>query len=244
LNCVQVSLAESVSPTAQEIIFESTAQPEGVHRQEVAALILPEIDRALKESGWTKTALNLVVVGIGPGSFTGIRVAVITGRTLAQSLRLPLIGVSRLEASAAALAKPAAVILSAGNSNYFAGAYESGPADPSQALLAPFFAGLPALRDQIDSIENWWADEKSYTELAAIERSKPCQRLNVSDNLATAGAKLAISRLFLSGAYSGDRFSSDPLETFAWSKVFPLYLRSPSVTVKKSNGNTHKTADS
>lgn len=46
--------------------------------------------------------LSAVLVGRGPGSFTGVRIAVATAKGLAQSLKLPLLGVSSLEAMAQA----------------------------------------------------------------------------------------------------------------------------------------------
>ncbi len=48
------------------------------------------IDEALRKLGITIHDINLIGVGIGPGSFTGIRIAVTTARMLAQILRVPL----------------------------------------------------------------------------------------------------------------------------------------------------------
>lgn len=59
--------------------------------------LLPELDRGLKSSGIVLTDLTHVVVGIGPGSYTGIRVGVIVAKTLAFSLKIPLIGICSLD---------------------------------------------------------------------------------------------------------------------------------------------------
>lgn len=59
------------------------------------------IDGALAVANRSYADLNRIVVAIGPGSFTGIRVGVSTARGLALALGAPAIGVSNLEAIAA-----------------------------------------------------------------------------------------------------------------------------------------------
>jgi tRNA threonylcarbamoyladenosine biosynthesis protein TsaB len=51
------------------------------------------IRRVLKDAGLTMKDIQLIGVGIGPGSFTGIRIAVSTARMLAQLLNVPLTGI-------------------------------------------------------------------------------------------------------------------------------------------------------
>lgn len=54
--------------------------------------LLAAIERAVGDSGgWGR--ISRIAVGIGPGSFTGIRIGVSTARALAQGHRLPLVGV-------------------------------------------------------------------------------------------------------------------------------------------------------
>jgi len=65
-----------------------------------SARLLRSIEFLLESGGWKLSDLNLVAVGIGPGSFTGIRIGVSTALGLAQTLRIPFAGVSGLEALA------------------------------------------------------------------------------------------------------------------------------------------------
>lgn len=55
--------------------------------------ILDNVDRCLKKLGIPIRDVDLIGVGTGPGSFTGIRIAVSTCRMLAQVLSKPLVGI-------------------------------------------------------------------------------------------------------------------------------------------------------
>jgi tRNA threonylcarbamoyladenosine biosynthesis protein TsaB len=65
-----------------------------------SARLLASIDFLLKNAGWDLEDLGLIVAGIGPGSFTGIRIGVATAIGLAQTLGIPFSGVSGLDALA------------------------------------------------------------------------------------------------------------------------------------------------
>lgn len=56
------------------------------------------IDEAIHEAGIDKSDLTHIAASVGPGSFTGIRIGVVTARVMAQMLGLPCIAVSSLEA--------------------------------------------------------------------------------------------------------------------------------------------------
>jgi tRNA threonylcarbamoyladenosine biosynthesis protein TsaB len=63
--------------------------------------VLEDIDALLRRGGVRDSQLEGIVVGIGPGSFTGLRMGLATARALAFSLELPLAGVSTLDVLAA-----------------------------------------------------------------------------------------------------------------------------------------------
>ncbi|KOR75446.1 Glycoprotease family protein [Candidatus Phytoplasma pruni] len=58
--------------------------------------MIPLIDIVLKESNISLKELNGIIVGVGPGSFTGIKVAVLTAKMLASELSIPLYRISSL----------------------------------------------------------------------------------------------------------------------------------------------------
>jgi len=65
-----------------------------------SARLLRSIGFLLESTGWSLSELNLVAAGIGPGSFTGIRIGVATALGLAQSLGVPFAGISGMDALA------------------------------------------------------------------------------------------------------------------------------------------------
>ncbi len=69
--------------------------------------LLERIDRLLAEGGTSKRELAGVVVGTGPGSFTGLRIGLATAKTIAYSLAIPVVGVSTTVAIAMLRTRPA-----------------------------------------------------------------------------------------------------------------------------------------
>lgn len=64
-------------------------------------VLTPQILACLEETGRTRTDIAAVVVGIGPGPFTGLRVGMATAAAFGDALGLPVHGVCSLDAIAA-----------------------------------------------------------------------------------------------------------------------------------------------
>lgn len=62
--------------------------------------LFPSISEVMRMAGITPAEIGLVGVGRGPGSFTGVRVAVMAAKTMAQVLSIPLVAPDSLEISA------------------------------------------------------------------------------------------------------------------------------------------------
>ena len=66
-----------------------------------AVTLLEDIDALLRQAGLHTGDVAALAVGVGPGSFTGVRVGLSTARGLALALDIPAAGVSTLDALAA-----------------------------------------------------------------------------------------------------------------------------------------------
>lgn len=78
------------------VVAEETTLDARAHAEHLA----PEVQRALAAAGARPADVTDVVVGIGPGPFTGLRVGIVTGRTFAFALDVPVRGLCSLDALA------------------------------------------------------------------------------------------------------------------------------------------------
>jgi len=113
-----------------------------------AERLLPLIEQALSEAGVDRSALNRVAVGLGPGSFTGLRVGIALAQGIATGLDLPLVGVPSLAALALAGAAHCeapllGALLDARRGEYFFAVFdrEARPVVPARVLPQAGVAG-------------------------------------------------------------------------------------------------------
>ncbi|MFH0385128.1 tRNA (adenosine(37)-N6)-threonylcarbamoyltransferase complex dimerization subunit type 1 TsaB [Streptococcus sp. A11] len=91
--------------------------------------LMPTVDFLVAQVGWTPKDLERIVVAQGPGSYTGLRVAVATAKTLAYTLQIDLIGVSSLQSLVpAGLSGRVVPLIDARRNSVYAGVYENGRA--------------------------------------------------------------------------------------------------------------------
>ena len=89
--------------------------------------LVPIMDAFLKKQKKSLADLEVLAVGLGPGSFTGLRVGITVAKVLAYVLKKPVMGISSLEAIARGASSwngPVAVILDARKEKLYAAVYE------------------------------------------------------------------------------------------------------------------------
>jgi tRNA threonylcarbamoyl adenosine modification protein YeaZ len=102
--------------------------------------LLPTIGRFLGEQNIRRSRLAGIVVGTGPGAFTGLRVGMATAKGLAHGLRIPLAGVSTGEALLAAAGVERGVLLMPAGPNDRLVVRAGSPAEPLPAGVEPALA--------------------------------------------------------------------------------------------------------
>jgi tRNA threonylcarbamoyl adenosine modification protein YeaZ len=101
-----------------------------------AVTLLEDVDALLRQGGAHADEIEALAVGIGPGSFTGVRVGLATARGLALALDIPVAGVSTLAALAAG-APGALPVIDARRREIFVSNGEPRVLAPAELELAP-----------------------------------------------------------------------------------------------------------
>ncbi len=192
-----------------------------------SARLLASVDFLLKSAGWSLSDLQLVAAGIGPGSFTGIRIGVATALGLAQTLSIPFAGVSGLDALAHKISMVdgrLTVVMDAQRSQVYYAEYLirqgrvrrlSGP-----TLLYPSDL-LPRLRGRSQYLVGDGAVR--YARELGLKGQKGHRMLRADLFLAAALGRLALTHK--RSWRSGEFLQSEP-----------LYVRPPDAVVRKAIG--------
>jgi tRNA threonylcarbamoyladenosine biosynthesis protein TsaB len=142
---VTVALHDGSDVVAQQV-SERTMK----HGEQLA----PLIEAVLREAGVGRQDLTAVGVGVGPGPFTGLRVGLVTARTLAFVLEIPVYGVCSLDvlaveaATTGAVSGPFVVATDARRKEVYLAAYDEDGArtsDPVVGKPADLGTGLPTV---------------------------------------------------------------------------------------------------
>jgi tRNA threonylcarbamoyladenosine biosynthesis protein TsaB len=133
----------AVLDTATGAVWEQRDDPPAGARPRHTTRLLPLAAQALADAGTDWAGVELIAVGTGPGTFTGMRIGIATARALACARELPLAGISTLQALAAravAEAPEAAplAVLDARRGEVFAAGWDPDAADcpEAQPLIA------------------------------------------------------------------------------------------------------------
>lgn len=142
----------------RQVLAESTEFDARRHGE----LLMPAIDRVLREAGTELGAVTGIVVGVGPGPYTGLRVGLVTAAAFGDALGVPVHGICTLDgiAHAAGIAHaegrgrlegPFTVATDARRKEVYWARYDSPraratePAVSRPAEIAEQVAGLPSV---------------------------------------------------------------------------------------------------
>lgn len=187
--------------------------------------LAPSIETLLAEVGWKPAELGFFSVGVGPGSFTGLRIGVMTAKTLAYALGKPIVAVDTLAAIAARVgvrSGPLRTVMDALRGQFFAGRFVGGEPGVWQAVG-------PA---EIVSIDEVLADLAPTELITGPGLSKlPAERLarlNVPPADLWSPTAEEVGRLGWAKFTAGE--TSDPVH------LAPVYLRLPAAEEKRLGG--------
>jgi tRNA threonylcarbamoyladenosine biosynthesis protein TsaB len=171
------------------------------HERRLSERLSPLIEFTLRDYGVTLRDITALAVGLGPGSFTGVRVGVTMAKALAFALELPLVGVSSLDALVEPLCTigpffpPIAAVTSTRRTESVVAFYEAGkqtPIAPPSVLLNSEIVSHAA--ERFGKVPLLVMGENAATVYEATE-DKNGVRASIAAPTALSVARLALHRL-------------------------------------------------
>ncbi|MEU5541621.1 tRNA (adenosine(37)-N6)-threonylcarbamoyltransferase complex dimerization subunit type 1 TsaB [Streptomyces sioyaensis] len=164
-------------------------------------LLLPAVDRVLAEAGRKLDAVSDIVVGVGPGPYTGLRVGLVTAATFGAVLGVPVHGLCTLDglAHASGLTEPFIVATDARRKEVYWARYEPGttpgepgtPSRPVTRLTEPAVDRPADIADEVAGVPAVGAGALLYdTVFTGVRRDGP-EHQSAGALAALAAAKLA-----------------------------------------------------
>ncbi|MGQ4511833.1 tRNA (adenosine(37)-N6)-threonylcarbamoyltransferase complex dimerization subunit type 1 TsaB [Streptomyces sp. DW26H14] len=193
-------------------------------------LLLPAVDRVLAAAGARLDAVTDLVVGVGPGPYTGLRVGIATALAFGSALGVPVRGLCTLDglAYASGLDGPFVVATDARRKEVYWARYADArtrvtePAVDRPADLADTVAGLPAVGAGAALYPDVFPDARGPGHQSAAALASLAAELLASGAAAHAGTA------DIGGADGPD----GPAAGFL--PPLPLYLRRPDAQVPKN----------
>ncbi len=150
-SCVRGSVALL---EAGAVVAEGSHSRANAHGESIQ----PLIEAALAEAGWARSQLDRIAVGVGPGSFTGLRVGIALALGIGEGLSVPVVGVGSMAAMAAAAPDSAGLrcaLLDARRDEIFAAAYTRSGQAPLEPVALPRGTALAWLRAHLPEEPCW-----------------------------------------------------------------------------------------
>lgn len=179
--------------------------------------LLPMMDALFARVGWSARDVEVWAVGVGPGSFTGVRIGVATAKGIAIATGARVVGVTSLDAIALDVAGTVASVVAAGQGEVFVQVVSAGKG----VLLEPTHVAIGAAAARVAeaaagervTVAGEAARDVDWSRLADFALA-----LDVPHDLprASSVARIAMTRA------PGD---ADALE--------PIYVRAPEITMPR-----------
>lgn len=122
-----------------------------------STVLLPEIDNLLLDAGITLSDIDVFATTIGPGSFTGIRIAVNTARAFAYAQNKPILGIDCLTVGAYSAEGSCTSVLYGWGDNYYLARF-----DDSHGMIGE---ALAIKEDELSALQGVIVTDKATSEI-------------------------------------------------------------------------------
>jgi tRNA threonylcarbamoyladenosine biosynthesis protein TsaB len=219
-------VAEEFYGKSRKLELSPRSQAKGNH----AEIVLPLIQSILDQGHISLSSLSGLGVSIGPGSFTGLRIALATVKGIAYDWGLPVVGVSTLQANAARVKGHEGVIcslLDARKQEVYAATFrrQGHALTPlSEERVCSIATAIESLRQVGEASPLVIGDGAKAYEPLLLKAFGASIRISAGDEFGSVAAQVA--------ALSWRRFADHGSDDLA--SLVPLYLRSSEAENKRA----------
>ena len=199
----------AVADPADDRVLAAVSLSDGLRHGE---LLAPAIRSVLAEARVRPSGLTTIVVGAGPGPFTGLRVGLVTARTMADLLGIEVVGVCSLDiiARETTVPGPVAVATDARRKEIYWAVYDAPAADGSRRRIEGPAVDKPAAVAHV------------FGDLPLVGHGAVLYADVLGDRFVADGAQHPSAAVLAKGVLDG---------SLALLAPEPLYLRRPDVTL-------------
>lgn len=185
-----------------------------------SAYLIPAIVEILKKNNLTMKDINVIGTNVGPGSFTGIRACVTVARVIAQQLEIPLVGISSLEilSKINKTDKRTITVLDARKNQYYTAVFEKGNVIQQ-----------PVLTDAQDVLKYDFSNAIVIADKASEEFLNSNGISSILYNSVKEDLGVILNNIVRK------RLKTAANDEYYWSKLKPLYLQAPPVTISQKS---------
>ncbi len=185
-----------------------------------SAYLIPAIVEILKKNNLTMKDINVIGTNVGPGSFTGIRACVTVARVIAQQLEIPLVGISSLEilSKINKTDKKTITVLDARKNQYYTAVFEKDNVIQQ-----------PVLTDAQDVLKYDFTDAIVIADKASEEFLNSNGISSILYNSVKEDLGVILNNIVRK------RLKTAANDEYYWSKLKPLYLQAPPVTISQKS---------
>lgn len=184
-------------------------------RRDSLEKIVANIDFALKEAGLTLDDIDGFGVGLGPGSWTGIKVGVTVGKILALSTKKPVAGVPTLEALAYAagnIATPVCSVIDAGTRDTVYAALYRIKDDAVRRVSEYYIGDVPGLAEIVSApVAFVGSGVNSYRQLLGQIFGSSPDNISMAEDVSRGAVVARLAAIRLERGESDDTLSLEPL---------------------------------
>ncbi len=212
--------------TSEELLDETTFSAPMRHSVE----LFPAVEGLLQKTARPRQAISHCFISIGPGSFTGLRIAVSVAKAMSLANDTHIVAVNTLDVIAANACRSVrtdyvAPILDAKRGQFFTAGYQRN--DTDDHLHKVFADGLQTSEEILSRCASWGGSVALLGEGLLHHRARfSGDRISILDPSFWMASAATVYTLGKEKAARGE--FSDPLT------LTPYYLRGPQVTIKRA----------